>query len=214
MPSVPTPPVEHQMCVLGLLGITSMEKRLELWTDDASEAWTKGFLNKNWIKKGQKLVAFSLSASRKWKTKNWPLPAMVELAEMLAREKGIRVVLLGTDDDAEDASRFMRKTDAKPVNATGKTNIPQLVSLIKRCDGLLTGDSAPMHIAAATGTPFVALFGPTDPDRHLPPAEKRVVLRKQMKCAPCYKPTCMRQIKCMKGIKPGEVFNALMEIME
>ena len=144
---------------------------------------------------------------------------MAELTEMLAREKGMRVVLLGTDDDRAHAMELMRKTAAKPIDAVGQTSISRLISLVKRCNALVTGDSAPMHIAAATGTPFVALFGPTDPERHLPPSRNQPsrnqrVLYKRIKCAPCYRPACPRNIRCMTSIKPVEVFDALMEIIK
>jgi len=59
------------------------------------------------------------------------------------------------------------------------------------------------------GTPFVAIFGPTDPARHLPPAEKFIVLKKELKCSPCYSPRCMKKILCMRKITAGEVFEAM-----
>ena len=147
-------------------------------------------------------------------TKNWSLTAIAELADKLAREKAIRVVLLGTADDRPGVLDLLKKTNAKPIDAVGKTDISRLISLIKRCNALVTGDSAPMHVAAATKTPFVAIFGPTDPERHLPPAEKNITLFKQMNCAPCYKPVCLKHVKCMTSVKPEEVFEALMEILE
>ena len=213
LPAKPMDPVRHQTGVMGLLGITTLERRLELWPGQDDEAWAVKFLENSWLKKDQKLIAISLSASRRWKTKNWGMPAMLELTEILARERGARVVLLGTDEDRPDAAEFKKRTEAKPIDAVGKTSVSRLAGLIKRCDALVTGDSAPMHIAAATGTPFVAIFGPTDPKRHLGPAENKKVLYKRLKCAPCYKPTCFRHMKCMTSIKPREVYDALMEVL-
>jgi len=206
-------PVRHQGCILGLMGITDVEERLELWPDEQSEKWAERFLESNWLKKGQKIAAFSLSASKRWKTKNWGITPLAELADELARKKGVRVVIIGSGEDRDLASEFMRKTTAKPIDAVGKTNIPRLASLIKRCDVLLAGDSAPMHVAAAMGTPLVAIFGPTDPERHAPPSKKKKIIYKKIKCAPCYKPVCQKRLKCMTSIKPEEVFNALMDVM-
>ncbi len=214
VPRRPMTPVKHQSFVLGLLGITGIKQNLELWPGDANEAWAERFLKERWMIEGQKLVALSLSASRRWETKNWGVPAMVELARILARDKGMRVVLLGAEEDRPCAAEFLKKTEAKPIDAVGKTNVPQLISLIERCNALVTGDSAPMHVAAATGTPFVALFGPTDPDRHIPPSEDMRVLYKNLKCSPCYKPTCKDRSKCITSIKPEKVVDALMEVMK
>ncbi|MFH1798650.1 MAG: lipopolysaccharide heptosyltransferase II [Candidatus Omnitrophota bacterium] len=214
LPTEKMNPIEHQAYILGILGITAMEDKIELWTDPESHMWAEEFLNDNWLKKDQKLIAISLSASGPWKTKNWPIQAMIELTEILARERGIRVVLLGVESDKDKAEEFIKKTVAKPINAVGKTNFSQLVSLIKYCDAILVSDSAPMHIASGVGTPFVALFGPTDFKRHMVPGKKQKVLLKKIKCSPCYKTVCPANMKCMTAIKPREVFDALMEVMD
>jgi len=68
-----------------------------------------------------------------------------------------------------------------------------------------------MHMASAVGVPFVALFGPTDPARHIPPAKDYVILHKSkdLKCVPCYSPRCLKNYRCMKNITVDEVFNAV-----
>jgi len=204
----------HQACVLALAGITRVDPYLELWAKPESVEWAENFLRDSWLKKDQKLVAVSLSASKRWRTKNWGVSQMAELTDMLAKEKGIRVVALGVEDDSSEGEDFFKKTSAKPINAIGKTDTSRLISLIKRCDALVTGDSAPMHIASATGTPFVAMFGPTDPERHAPVSGKKKVIKKNMRCSPCYKTSCIKGVKCMTSIKVREVFDALVEVME
>ena len=212
LPEKPLQPVEHQSCVLGLMGITRIENKLELWPDKSDEEWVEQFFKDSWLKDGQKLIAFSISASRKWQSKNWGVSHMAEIAGMLAKQKGVRVVLIGAKEDKELGEKFMKKTKAKPINAIGKTNIPRVIALIKRCDVLLTGDSAPMHIAAAVATPFVSIFGPTDPARHVPPASKQKILYKKQKCSPCYESVCLKKMKCMTAIKPAEVYDALVDM--
>lgn len=213
LPAEPMEPVEHQARALKSLGITSMEKRLESWPDGESKKWVEGFLRSNWLEEDQKLVGISLSASRKWKTKNWGISSFQSLSELLARNDGIRVVLLGAASDMSEARKFMKGSTVKPINAVGRTNIPQLISLIARCNALVAGDSSPMHIAAAAGTPFVAIFGPTDSRRHLPPAKNCKIIEKKTSCAPCYKGQCHKGHKCMRSVRPQEVFNAVKAIM-
>ena len=213
MPKKPLDPVRHQSCVLGIMGVTGVDKHLELWPNSESDEWADDFLQSNWLKPGQVLVAFSLSASRKWQSKNWPIHHYLELADRLARDKGIRVVLIGSNEDRELADEFIKKTTAKPIDAVGKTSIPQIISLISKCDGIVTGDSAPMHIAASVGTPFVAIFGPTDPEMHAPEADKGFVMYKKIRCAPCYKPVCSKKNKCLNNVKMDEVFDSLVDVM-
>ncbi len=207
-------PVKHQSRVLGLMGITRLDEHLELWPEKENDIWAENFLKENWLKQDQKLVALSLSASKKWKTKNWSIQSMAELSEIMAKEKSIRVVLIGLENEAEEAKEFIRRTTAKPINAIGKTSVSKLISLIKRCDALVSGDSSPMHIASAVGTPFVALFGPTDPGRHAPPAENSRVIFRKISCSPCYKASCFKKRKCMNLITPREVFDAVIEVMK
>jgi lipopolysaccharide heptosyltransferase II len=213
LPDESVEPIKHQARVLGLVGVVNMEPKLELWEGSEGRAWADEFLRDNWLKKDQKLVALSLSASQRWKTKNWEPQKMAELAELLAEKEGTRVVLLGTKDNEKEAREFMQMTTAKPVNAVGKTNISRLVSLVKRCNALVTGDSSPMHVAIATRTPFVAIFGPTDPEKHLPPAEKYRVIYNRLDCSPCYKPFCRKGMECISSIEPQEVFEAVMEVI-
>ncbi|MBD3379912.1 MAG: lipopolysaccharide heptosyltransferase II [Candidatus Omnitrophica bacterium] len=206
-------PVEHQAYALGLLGIRSVDKKLELWPDTEAAEKVEKMLKDAWLNKGQRIVAVSLSASAKWQTKNWGLEYLSELSEKLAREKGIRMVLVGTEADRRIASEFMKMTTANPIDLTGKTGIPEFIGIIRRSDVLLSGDSSPIHVAAAVGTPFVALFGPTDPARHIPPADDLRVIHKKLKCSPCYRPVCRRKMQCMRSIKPEDVYKAIVELM-
>ena len=89
----------------------------------------------------------------------------------------------------------------------------ELASLIKRCKVYITPDSAPMHIASALGTPFIALFGPTDPARHVAPSKNHIVIKKDLKCSPCYNPNCSKGFKCMSAIEVEEVFTAVKNIL-
>ena len=62
-------------------------------------------------------------------------------------------------------------------------------------------------------TPFVALFGPTDPLRHIAPSDNYIVIKKDLKCSPCYNPNCLKGFKCMKNITVEEVFDASKKLL-
>jgi ADP-heptose:LPS heptosyltransferase len=70
-----------------------------------------------------------------------------------------------------------------------------------------------MHLAAAVGTPVVALFGPTSPERTGPYGEGHVVIRRDMDCSPCFRKAC-ETLECMKTIRVEEVFEAVRERIE
>ena len=138
-----------------------------------------------------------------------------DVANALAKNLGVRIVLIGSGPGKDPLKYdFLKRSRCKPIDASGKTNVPRLAALIKRCDVLLSSDSAPLHVAASVATPFVALFGPTDPARHLAPADNFTVLKKDFKCSPCYRTYCRRGLVCMKAIKPDEVYEAIRRFLK
>jgi len=122
--------------------------------------------------------------------------------------------LIGLSSDYPRAEEFFKRAKGKPINALGKTSVPRLAALVKRCSVLVSSDSAPLHVASSVDTPSIALFGPTDPKRHVVPTKKSLVLQKGLKCSPCYHANCRRDYKCMKAIKPEEVYEALSRFLK
>ncbi len=204
-------PLEHQFRVLRLAGVKPLDKKLELWPSEYDRKQAEKFLLDNWVKPTQALVGINVRASSRWVSKNWPASYIVELCDRLGKDYNIRVVLTGTADDVAFANKIARAAKAKPLVAAGRTSVMELAALIKHFKAFLTPDSAPMHIASAVGTPFVALFGPTAPARHLVPSEKCVVLCKsdEAKCGPCYNPACRKKLTCMKRITVDDVRAAM-----
>jgi len=201
-------PVTHQFRILKMLGIELKDARLEVWPSAQDEAYIEELLSAQWMSAHQRLVGINVSASPRWLTKNWPPAHVVRLCEELTR-RDMRIVLTGTERDSMQAHQLMSQvTSAKPINTCGKTTVNQLACLIKRCSVYISTDSAPLHIAASVGTPFIALFGPTDYKRHLPPAQKYSVIKKELPCSPCYKTGCKTR-NCMELITPEEVADAV-----
>lgn len=206
-------PIEHQFRVLKLAGIKPLDKYLELWPGPSDDEKAEAILKDSWIKTGQEIVGINVGASSRWLSKNWPPRYIAQLCDRLAKEFNIRSVLTGTKEDSAIIESIRENASSKPITASGKTGILELASLIKRCKVYITPDSAPMHIASAVGTPFIALFGPTDPARHVAPSKKCTVIRKDMKCSPCYNPNCSKRTKCMNSITVEEVFEAVKDII-
>lgn len=207
-------PVEHQSRILRMLGIAYQKNiQLGLWPSEMDFEHVQNLLDSEWLGAGKNIVGICLSASEKWATKNWPVEHVARLCDLLAAEN-IRVVLTGENKDKALVRQLVSLTKSKPVNFIGKTNILQLAALIKKCRVYLTPDSAPMHLAAAMGVPFVALFGPTDALRHLPPSKRYSLLKKDLTCAPCYGTTCkISTHACMREISPEDVFAKIKELI-
>lgn len=204
-------PIEHQFRTLKLAGVKPSDKALELWPSESDDKQAEKFLSENWIKPAQPLVGINIRASSRWQTKNWPAQYIAELCDRLAKSFNIRVVLTGLKEDLDFSREILKATKSKPVIAVGKTNLMELASLIKHFKVYITPDSAPMHIASAVGTPFIALFGPTDPARHAVQSKDCIILCRsnEMKCSPCYNPVCLKKITCMRKITVDDVLDSI-----
>ncbi len=209
----PIDPVTHQFRILKMLGIDLLDNRLQLWPSVEDAKVVDELLNAQWLSEAQKVVGINISASPRWSTKRWPLEYLICLCQELEL-KDIRVVITGTQNDLGFANLLINSLkDTKIINACGKTTINELAVLIKRCQVFVSADSSPLHIASAAGTPFIALFGPTDQRRHLPPGKDYIVINKNLNCSPCYKTKC-RSKRCMVEINPAEVLEAIGKLLK
>ncbi len=209
------PPVEHQFRLLKTLGVNyDKNVRLELWPSQRDEEYVQTLLDGEWLGNVKDMVGINIAASARWSSKNWPIDHIVKLCDMLAA-KNIRVFLTGQQKDKGAARLIVSRAKSKPVDFTGKTNIMQLAALLARAKVYISGDSAPLHVAAAMKVPVVGLFGPTDPSRHMPPADRGVVMREHLKCSPCYSGECkIKTHVCMKQITAEDVFAKVKELLK
>ncbi len=96
-----------------------------------------------------------------WKTKRWPAASFIALAETLA-QKGYSIVLIGLKTDISDEIEgFDRAPITHKKNYLSALSLEATAAVIAYSDILISNDSAPVHIAIATGTPVVDIFGPT-----------------------------------------------------
>jgi lipopolysaccharide heptosyltransferase I len=151
--------------------------------------------------------------SARWETKRWPAARFAQLADALVAKEGIRIIIVGSGSEASRTDEMARHMAQSAVNLTGNTDLLQLAALLRRSDLLVTNDSGPMHLAAAVGTPVVAIFGPTDPARVGPYGAGHIVLRKEVDCSRCSRRACVRDALCMKAIDVAEVLESVRTIV-
>lgn len=140
----------------------------------------------------------------RWETKKWPSDKFGKVASML----NIKTVIIGSSSDAEIAKGIESYSNGKALSIAGKTDIKELISIIRGARYAITNDSGPMHIAAAFGIPVVAIFGPTNPVRTGPYGKNNIIVTAGVSCAPCYKKNC-KSIKCMHDVSVEDVYNAM-----
>ena len=165
-----------------------------------------------------RLVGLHVSGGRE--SKQWHLARFAEVGRALTSEAGTTLVLTGAPGDRAMVDQVRQALGNRPVvDAAGELDLPATAAILARLDVLITGDTGPMHLAAAVGTPVVALFGPSDPRRYGPLADQQRVLRGQLHCSPCGQvrlppERCRGHVPdCMDGITVDVVVQAARELL-
>ncbi|MCU0256964.1 MAG: glycosyltransferase family 9 protein, partial [Vicinamibacterales bacterium] len=121
--------------------------------------------------------------------KQWPPARFGEAVGRLARETGAAVVMTGAGSDRAlvAEARAAMPASVPVVDLVGDADLVSLAAWLSRCAIVVTGDTGPMHLAAAVGTPVAAVFGPSDERRYAPlVSPHRIVARRDdLPCAPC-----------------------------
>jgi heptosyltransferase III len=120
----------------------------------------------------------------RWHFKCWPAARNAELADRLAAE-GYKVVLTSAPDETPFIDEILGRSASKPLNLAGKLTLKELGALTARARLFIGVDSMPMHLAAAMGTPTVALFGPSGENEWGPWAVERRIITTMHSCRPC-----------------------------
>ncbi len=140
-----------------------------------------------------------------WVTKLWPPQSFARLADLI-RERLKLEVLLTFGPGEETLVEQVRSCARLPVEGFA-TDVFELAVLCRRARLMVSGDTGPLHLAVAMGTPTVAVLGPTSPWRNGPFNPADITVRRQLPCSDCYKRTCNKFI-CME-ITAEEVFEAV-----
>jgi lipopolysaccharide heptosyltransferase I len=173
--ALPTPPSERALA----------DARLPL--PDAARGAAEACLSR--IAGGEmpeSLVALQASGGRA--IKQWPPERFADAAVRLARDMSAAVVLTGGHEDrvvvGEVQSRLI-SAGVRALPVQGTLDLVIQAAVLSRCRLLLTGDTGPMHLAAAVGTPVVAVFGPSMPWRYAPLVAEHRIVRVDLPCSPC-----------------------------
>ena len=142
--------------------------------------------------------------------KRWPSSHFAEIARQACAE-GAGVLILGGPGDVRIAETVVAASGHHPslINLAGKTSLLDVIDILAFCTGAVCNDSGLMHIAAAVGTPLVAIYGSTTP-AFTPPLSRNgqsEVIARDMPCRPCFKRTCpLEHLKCLRDLTPDQVW--------
>ncbi|MEN9572223.1 MAG: ADP-heptose:LPS heptosyl transferase [Verrucomicrobiota bacterium] len=168
-----------------------------------------------WPANGSRWLGINPGA--RWDNKRWPAEHFAALVRQLAaRDANFRFALFGGPGDWQLTETIRRAVPDRCVNFAGRTTLPELIELLRRCELLVTNDTGPMHLAAALRRPVVSLFGPTRPDQTGPYEQEHFALRHPLPCAPCLKSRChwVAPLDCLRAISGTSVADEVTRRLE
>ncbi|MDX2165636.1 MAG: glycosyltransferase family 9 protein [Deltaproteobacteria bacterium] len=112
-----------------------------------------------------------------WRAKRWPVDRWIAALRVLRHRLGLTIVLSGSRDECADAAPLLAGLGADAVSLVGRLSLDQALCVYRRAALMISGDSGPLHAAAALGTPVLALYGITWPERTGPRGERVRVLQ-------------------------------------
>ena len=145
--------------------------------------------------------------------KRWAPERFAATAALVARRTGARIAIVGAASERPLGERVAAQLGVPARVLCGETTLAGLVGVLRRLRLLLTNDSGPMHLAAALGTPLVAVFGSTDWTETAPFSERARVVREETECAPCRLRECPIDHRCMSRVRIDRVAAAALELL-
>jgi len=149
-----------------------------------------------------------MNPSGGWPNKRWPTERFGEVAKSLAdRHRLLPVVLWGPGEEVL-AQRIADTSYGAAVLAP-PTGVGDVLALARGARLVISGDTGPLHLAAAVGAPIVAIFGPTDPRRNGPWSASDISLSRFGECLCHYRRRCRRSRPCIDDISAEDVSGAI-----
>lgn len=154
-----------------------------------------------------------------WPAKRWLPERFARLAELLKARLNAQVLVFGGPRE-EEVIASVREHAPSGVQFLRTMPIRRMAAMIAQCSVFIANDAAPMHVAAAVGTPTIGLFGPGEENIWFPysTGDGHVALRKDVPCHPCHLDFCNREsdgyMECMKLLSVEEVFAAAQKALE
>jgi heptosyltransferase-2 len=180
----------------------------------AEKEWAAGWLLELGIAGDRPLLAVAPAAAY-GSAKAWPPGRFRELIRRWQEDHPAwTVLLLGGPDEQNSIAAIADGLSGSVLNLAGRLGLRRSIAVMSLCRLFIGNDSGLMHIAAALGVPLVAVFGPTEPGRTAPLAERFRLLHRGADCAPCRHRSCPTDHRCLTAIGVEEVLGAATELWE
>lgn len=203
---------EHQtgyyLSILKYLGCNAEPKDPRLFVSDEDMEEARILLHDKGVRDGDIILGLSPGAIY-GPAKRWPPDRFAQIGDLAIERWNAKIIILGSEREKDICDTVSDTMNHPAINLCGKTGLGQAMALINNCNLFLTNDSGLMHVAGALKIPLVAIFGSTNPKATGPSGPGSIIIKHDIECAPCLKPLCPTDFRCMLEISTEEVLNNL-----
>lgn len=200
--------VEYYLAILRGMGWEAKSKDPTLYVDPKENESMVDLLLTHGIEEQDFLVALSPGAIY-GPAKRWPSERFAKIGDWAIKKWRAKVLIMGSEGEKDIGAAVRGAMKQPALDLSGMTSLACAMALIKRCGFFVTNDSGLMHVAAALHVPLVAIFGSTDPVATGPRGPNARIVQHETECAPCLKPDCPEDYRCMLSIEPEEVWQEM-----
>ncbi|MFZ6028670.1 MAG: lipopolysaccharide heptosyltransferase II [Chloroflexota bacterium] len=202
--------VRRQLDLVASVGYTTQDETLSLPVNGTARYRVKKILAAAGVRDGDPWLVLHAGATAA--SRRYPAEHYAAAARTLAMEHGFHIVLTGTEPERETVEFVRMNMNAPSTSLVGRLDLSELTALISLAPILISNNTGPMHIAAAVGTPVVALYALTNP-QHTPWQVPSLVLFHDVPCRYCYRSTCAEgHHNCLRLVPPGDVVDAALSL--
>ncbi len=220
--------VDHYFRTLAPLGIEPpppAERVPRLYLSDADRREARQLLRERGIRAGDTRVALHVGGDGFDGRKRWAPERFAAVAKGLIERCDARILLIGGSVDRELSEQTATLIGERAHVLAGASGLKGTAALIEASQLFIGNDSAPLHIAAAVGTPAVGIFGPSDWNEFTPvgaPGYEQRVMHSNLPCSPCFrfigndpvwKINPCHSYACLKAISSERVLAAARELL-
>ena len=206
--------VEENVKLLKFFDVNSVDiPSMQFYYDDRESELGREFVKKSSIKDIKVGIHTGTSSFKNHQNRRWAKEKFLELINIFP---DIDFFVFGTKEEEEANQFIVNNSRYKNVILIQNTPLRQVALIIKQMNAFISNDSGLMHLAAAVGTPVVAIFGPTNPVWVRPWRVNHSVVRVELPCSPCfyYSPKALEctaglDFKCLKDIDVPMVKSAI-----
>lgn len=204
----------HYLMATQAIGIPDASERMSIGQTAEEGPFLKEFRTTYGLSERTRLIILAPFTTAE--NRSLDIEFSASIAKWLSTLKGVAVVVTAGSRDSIKADRLAETYPEAGVVVAKGTTLRQYIALLREAVLVVTGDSSPMHIAAAVNTPFVALFGPTPVEERAPLVGVGEIIYKAIPCSPCDSGSCSNKIfkECLRGIELSDVKSAVTNILQ